>query len=374
MKLRFFFCLLFFVCFNTVTIANNDSIDTLSKSNGCSCSIEYLDSLLTNTDLNTNPSLSDSLTYTTALINALNNAISIQNNNIDLIAIIVAVIGVLATLLGIGIAVAGFIRFKDLKDDINNYKNSIQIDYQRFKTSLNDDLREYKEGVAKDTKEFKAIIESTLKEYKEDESDNIKEFKVSVKDWLKEYKEGMDNDIKEYKTRFDDVFKKQKDNMDSDFKKYIDNIDKRVIEIKQGVENKVTEINLLKDRVDEKAKEIDNISKEQTYQSQYWQTINQSLFLITNSVVDTNHGDDEKSSSIRKNLYNQYYILKAFFPWSDSSTDGTEAAFRYLQVHGSEENIADLRFIADNDPDDRKKSIARETIGFIKADLMNKQE
>lgn len=134
--------------------------------------------------------------------------------------------------------------------------------------------------------------------------------------------------------------------------------------------------------IQEKIEELDDLTQRQrnmiaqnqsrlNYQSQYLQRINQYLFLVTNSVVDINGGDNGTASSIRNVLYNQYYIVKVFLPWSDSPTDGTEAAFRYLKTNGTEDNIDDLQFIADNDSEERKRRMAQETIGYIRARLMS---
>lgn len=135
--------------------------------------------------------------------------------------------------------------------------------------------------------------------------------------------------------------------------------------------DKVEEINRIRDKVEEKTNEVDNLTNRQAFQNQYLTRINQYLFSITNSVVDSYGGDNETATGIRHRLYNHYYIVKVFLPWSDSPTDGTEAVFRYLQVNGKEENINDLQCIVENDPDERKRKMALETIGFIKARLMN---
>lgn len=178
-------------------------------------------------------------------------------------------------------------------------------------------------------------------------------------------KESIDLCIDSIKEHVDRI---EKDNMG--FKK---DITKTVDEVKRELMNKIEEINLIKCSVDQKANEIECLAKKQEFQNNYLQRINQYLFSITNSVVDSYGGNDETASSIRNSLYNQYYIVKLFLPWSDSPIDGTEAAFRYLQVNGTIDNIDDLQFIANNDPDERKRKMAIETIGFIKARLMNGQ-
>ena len=121
--------------------------------------------------------------------------------------------------------------------------------------------------------------------------------------------------------------------------------------------------------IDEKIETIDNTLQELKYQNQYLQKINQYLFSITNSIID-NGGNSETVLVIRNSLYNQYYIVKTFLPWSDGPADSTQAAFMYLQFNGTKDNIDDLQFIADNDPDERKRNMALKTISFIRARLM----
>ena len=152
-------------------------------------------------------------------------------------------------------------------------------------------------------------------------------------------------------------------NLKTDYRELKKGLAEQICEQNNKIQKKNNEI----DEILSSVKESANLLKQHNYQIEYLQRINQSLFSITNSVVDSNGGNDETASSIRNSLYNQYYIVKAFLPWSDSPTDGTEAAFRYLQVQGTKDNIDDLQFIANNDPDERKKKIAGETIGFIRA-------
>jgi hypothetical protein len=143
-----------------------------------------------------------------------------------------------------------------------------------------------------------------------------------------------------------------------------------VTEIKDEIQRKIVEVDGLMRDIENRTDVITDLQTKQDYQNQYMQRINQYLFLVTNSVVDINGGGGA-ASGIRVVLYNQYNIVKVFLPWSDSPTDGTEAAFRYLQVNGTIENIGDLQFIADNDLDERKRQMAQETIGYIRARLMN---
>lgn len=244
MKLRYIISFLIAVCFNANTIASNDSI-----SNKCSCQIErknaFYEISVNNAKVDSD-TLSNSLSYTTALINSLNNNIATENKYFTVVNILVAMFGVAIAFVGI-ISFFGIKGFRESKDELEKYKEDI-------------------------------------------------------------------NNV---------------------------------------LEEKIAEINA-----------ILNVQK---YQIQYLQRINQSLFSITNSVVDSYSGNDETASSIRNSSYNQYYIVKVFLPWSDSPTDGTEAAFRYLQVKGTIDNIEDLQFIADNDPDERKRKMTIETIGYIRA-------
>ena len=152
-------------------------------------------------------------------------------------------------------------------------------------------------------------------------------------------------------------------NLKTDYRVLKKELAEQICEQNNKIQKKNNEI----DEILSSVKESTNLLKQHNYQIEYLQRINQSLFSITNSVVDSNGGNDETASSIRNSLYNQYYIVKVFLPWSDSPTDGTEAAFRYLQVNGTIDNIDDLQFIADNDPDERKRKMALETIGYIRA-------
>lgn len=373
--------MLFLICSNVITFANNDfndTIDTIFHT----CPFQVTSDTIVDPSMNS--SLSDSLTYTTALINALNNAISIQNNNIDLIAIIVAVIGVLATLFGVGIAIAGIIGFRDLKEDLNGefvqFKtdikdNIIEIkdEIDDCKRNMNDDFREYKEGIGGEIKEFMEVVNNKLKEFKDDVNRESGEFKLDLDNRLKECKEGMEKTFREYIDRIDDVIKKNQKDMHENLAKNRDSINESVIALEKEFNIKIAEINELKTDVERKTYEIEKIANRQDYQNQYLKRINEYLFSITNSVVDSNGGGDETASVIRNSLYNQYYIVKIFLPWSDSPTDSTEAAFRYLQVNGTIENVEDLSFIVENDPDENKRKMAIETIGYIKSREMNIQ-
>lgn len=163
-------------------------------------------------------------------------------------------------------------------------------------------------------------------------------------------------------------------NLRDDCRKIEENTGKKIDEQDKIIADKIEEFKELKKSIEKEKEKVVAIQKRQDFQNEYLLRINQYLFSITNSVVDSNGSNDGTSSSIRESLFNQYYIIKAFLPWSDSETDGTEAAFRYLQVHGIEDNIVDLQFIADKDPDIKKKRLALETIGYIRASLNNVQK
>lgn len=153
-----------------------------------------------------------------------------------------------------------------------------------------------------------------------------------------------------------------------EFKKEIENA---INNQETAILRKFDEIKRLRVDIEARANEISKIQEQQNYQYQYLQRINLYLFSITNSVIDSKNGNPEMASGIRNSLYNQYHIIKVFLPWSDSPTDGTEAAFRYLQANGTEENVKDLQFIANNDPDENKRIMAIETIGYIRGKTMN---
>ena len=138
-------------------------------------------------------------------------------------------------------------------------------------------------------------------------------------------------------------------------------------EVVERISNQDNQINTIWNDVETRTNEIERMQRQQNYQIQYLERINQYLFSITNSVIDINGRNSETVLVIRNSLYNQYYIVKTFLPWSDGPADSTQAAFMYLQFNGTMDNINDLQFIADNDPDERKKRIALETIGYIRA-------
>ena len=151
------------------------------------------------------------------------------------------------------------------------------------------------------------------------------------------------------------------------FRESKDEIEKYKENINNALKEKIAEIERLNKSVEEKAKKISDILDEHNYQIQFLQRNNQYLFSVTNSIVDSSSGNSETTLNIRNSLYNQYYIVKTFLPWSDGPTDSTQAAFMYLLYNGTLDNIDDLQFIANKDPDERKRKMAFETIGFIRA-------
>lgn len=148
---------------------------------------------------------------------------------------------------------------------------------------------------------------------------------------------------------------------------------KQINEQNNQIQERIGEANRIRNDIETRTNGIERILRQQNYQIQYLERINRYLFSITNSIVDSDGGNSESTLAFRNSLYNQYYIVKTFLPWSDGPTDSTQAAFMYLQYNGTLDNIDDLQFIAANDPDERKKNKARETIGFIRARLESDQ-
>ena len=247
MKSQFLLGLLFVLCINVNAITTTEGGNSISQI--CPCQKDCFDNHVESTTVKAPPigsdSSADSLSYTTALINALNNAITIENNSLTKITIIIGILGLI-------IALSGILGYIGLKNDIKEYKGDIQ--------------------------------------------------------------------------------------------------------------KKVDELEGLNNAINQKLILINNIQSRQEYQNMYLERINQYLFLITNSVVDSNQGDGKAASSIRNLLYNKYQTINLFLNWSDT----TVAAFMYLQARGTENDIEDLQIIADKDPDERKRKMASETIGCIK--------
>lgn len=153
----------------------------------------------------------------------------------------------------------------------------------------------------------------------------------------------------------------------NEIKEYKDDITNSIKDKEKALQNKINEIDALKNSVGDETKRIEDILKSQLYQNLYLQEINKYLFLITNSLVDNNNNDPKSIQAIRESLYNKYHIIKLFLPWSEDITNGTKADFMYLQNRGTKENIEDLEIIANNDPDENKRKLALETIGHIRA-------
>lgn len=246
---------------NGVVLANNDA-NELPTDNDTS--------VVSNNNGN-GYSLSDSLSFTTALINSLNNTISVEEKHLEAMDVFITIFAVILTIMG-------FIGFKGLDG---------------FKKETNNELKGYKECI----------------------NIEIDKFKVDH-------------------------------------------------------QRKIDEINRIKISVEEKTQEIKKILKGQEYQNHYLDRINGYLFSITNSVVDSKDPNKPQTSIIRNNLYNQYHLIKLYLPWTEGD-DGTEADFMYLKAHGTKDNIDELKYIADNDPDERKRNQALETIGYIQATEIN---
>lgn len=350
MKLRFIISIIIVTFASNALFASNHTNDSLTCA--CSCQNEnsnMLSGISTPNENHLSPSLSDSLSYSTALINSLNNTIAVENKYLTVISILIAVFGVVIAAVGI----ASFIGIKG----VNKHKETTDSMIRDYKATIDNII----EGIKSELR----IKISEINKLRDKNDSNYKEFIGAIDKRV----DGMKGDFRDKILEFNKI----KDNNDRNFNDYKREINERVDVIKTEVFNKIEEINRLDKSVYEKTKEIENLAKIQESQNQYIQRINLYLFSITNTVVDNLSDNDEKAKGIRKILYQEYYIVKAFLPWSDSREDGTEAAFRYLQHNGTKEQIEDLQFISDNDTDERKRNIALETIGYIRARLMNEQ-
>ena len=252
MKARLFFCMLFVVGISLTIFAINIPNDTISQTCSCQtdCCIQSLlgDSMIVAHNIHSE-TMSESLPYITTLINALNNAIDIQGNNIACITVIIAIIGLL-------IAFAGFYEFNKLTNNVREYKKRIDSDVKKNKNDIQEKINEF--------------------------------YELQIK--------------------------------------------------------------------------LDQVQNIQNYQNQYLQKINQYLFSITNAIVDNNKDNPQEPSNIREILYHDYHIINLLL----SPSDRAIGSFDYLKAKGTKEDFEDLIFISQNDPDDNKKRLATETIGFIK--------
>ena len=162
-------------------------------------------------------------------------------------------------------------------------------------------------------------------------------------------------------------------NLKTDYRELKKELVEQIDDQHKKIQEEIDVINRIQNDVETRTNEINGILRQQNYQIQCLQRNNQYLFSVTNSIVDSSGGNSERTLSIRNGLYNQYYILKTFLPWSDGPTDSTQAAFMYLQFNGTKDNIDDLQFIADKDPDERKREKALATINYIRGRLENGQ-
>lgn len=131
-------------------------------------------------------------------------------------------------------------------------------------------------------------------------------------------------------------------------------------DINNLIEGKFNEINGLKQDIEKEKKMIEGILKDQKYQNRYIQRINQYIFNAS-SIVDYDLANKVAVQEIRERTHRYFRLIIVYLPWSDD----TESAFQYLQASGIKEDIDDLIFIAENDPDERKRNKAREAIGAI---------
>ena len=293
-------------------------------------------------------SLSDSLSYSTALINSLNNTIAAENKYLALLNIFITFFALL-------VAIIGVLTFWDIKGR-DKYKEEISNTISGHEQIMKDRYDEIKGELRDNINEINALNNKN--------NDSLKEYRGAIE-------KTVDGIKKELNTKINEI-NSLNDKNESNLKDYKRDIDGRIDVMKKELSEKIEVISRLNHSVDEKAKEIESLEKKQDFQNRYLQRINEYLFSITNTVVDNTGIDDKKrAQGVKIDLLDQYHIVKAFLPWSDNLEDGTEATFRYLQNNGAKDQIEDLLFIAENDPDDKKRNIARETIGSIRIRTQN---
>ncbi len=256
----------------------------------------------------TSKTSSDSLSSTTVLLGALNNAIETESNNLNKITVIIGLLGLLFVILG-------WWSFNDLKDDFKDYK--IDSDYR---------------------------INSQIEAYKAFQT------KLSI-----------DNSI------FQNSIRKQCSNSETKIQEYIKDQNSQFAQ-------QITESQKCLSEVRDKSEEIVEIVSKQKRQDIYLQKINEYQFIIANSITDAyqNVSASEGQTNVlnpqalREKLYHHYYNIIILLPLPDKEFI---PAFDYLKSHGTEVDIEELQFIAENDIDDNKKRLALETIGFINGKL-----
>ena len=400
MKLRFFISILFVLLNSTVVIANNDPNVLLPKSPSIPFALS--NTSLDNTYSNNPIPSSDSLAFITALINSLNNSISLENNNISKIGIIIAVLGVIIGLIGLFIAIAGFINFRDLKNDFKEYQGSIdkrvdknEEDISNNNNTINEKIDNIEDKIEEKIEKYQNNINLRVNKNEEYLFQNITEFQKNIekyKEMFDNIKEDISNNNETINEKIDNIEEKIEEKIEkyqnninlivnkneeyisqnitefqNNIEKYKETFDNIKEDIQTQIKHKTDEIKEIQDRVNEKSIEFEN---KQEYQNQYLQRINRYLFSVTNSIVDSKDPNEPQTSIIRNNLYNQYHLIKLNLPWTEGE-DGTEADFMYLKAHGTKDIIDELQYIADNDRDERKRKLALATIGFIQANEIN---
>lgn len=187
MRLRFFFGILIAVCINTNVYAICNDTNIGYGERNCPDITISLNKNDTTNNSNNSKSLPDSLSYTTALINSLNNSIAIENNLLTILSIVVAFLGITG-FLGVNRMVrkvnarfqnqddkisAGLNIIKEeknkIREDFNNNINQCKADINEFKTYINnliDGKIDEIDGLKQDIVKEKKMIESILKNQK----------------------------------------------------------------------------------------------------------------------------------------------------------------------------------------------------------------
>lgn len=109
----------------------------------------------------------------------------------------------------------------------------------------------------------------------------------------------------------------------------------------------------------------DNISKFERklkYQDQYIQKINQHMYIITQLLTDKKKKTKEEKEKIQLELSHYHYKTSLLL----SDPKAYKPALDHFSQYGTLEDIKDLEYIANNDPDETKRNNVRECIGMIR--------
>ena len=124
MKLRFIFSIIIIAFVSTVVLASNGARASLTDT--CYCQKEFPQLFRggegLNVDFPHSPSLSDTLAYSTALINSLNNTIAVETKYINVLNVLVAVFALLVAI----VAVLSFFGIKGNNTIKEETKNAIR--------------------------------------------------------------------------------------------------------------------------------------------------------------------------------------------------------------------------------------------------------